>query len=192
MCPSFFPATLVLTGVVSHLHNSRVTCEAGHKSVSADAVVPTCAVVGYRTYAAEPHRGALAVRLEGGDEQAAGRRSALSPSASRLPYGERFRFCAAGRQQQDRVDGESVSPRTRSTIAAHPGWDGLSCVCVSSSPKLKPSPQWIYEQVYCQLGDVEKLHQRVTRSGDRPYQWQAFRANQLRVRLTGRLTFSRL
>jgi D-serine deaminase-like pyridoxal phosphate-dependent protein len=43
----YMPAALVLTRVVSHPHNSRVTCDAGHKSVSADAGVPTCAVVGH-------------------------------------------------------------------------------------------------------------------------------------------------
>ena len=43
----YMPAALVLTRVVSHPHNGRVTCDAGHKSVSADAGVPTCVVVGH-------------------------------------------------------------------------------------------------------------------------------------------------
>jgi D-serine deaminase-like pyridoxal phosphate-dependent protein len=43
----YMPAALVLTRVVSRPHNSRVTCDAGHKSVSADAGVPTCVVVGH-------------------------------------------------------------------------------------------------------------------------------------------------
>ena len=43
----YTPAALVLTRVVSRPHNSRVTCDAGHKSVSADAGVPTCVVVGH-------------------------------------------------------------------------------------------------------------------------------------------------
>ncbi len=39
-------AALVLATVVSHPTPRRITCDAGHKSVSADAGVPTCAVVG--------------------------------------------------------------------------------------------------------------------------------------------------
>ena len=38
---------LVLTRVVSHPHAGMVTCDAGHKAVSADAGVPTCVVVGH-------------------------------------------------------------------------------------------------------------------------------------------------
>ena len=41
------PAVLVLTRVVSHPRAGIVTCDAGHKAVSADAGVPTCAVVGH-------------------------------------------------------------------------------------------------------------------------------------------------
>ena len=41
------PAVLVLTRVVSQPHPSVVTCDAGHKAVSADAGVPTCVVVGH-------------------------------------------------------------------------------------------------------------------------------------------------
>jgi D-serine deaminase-like pyridoxal phosphate-dependent protein len=40
------PAAIVLTTVISQPRPGRVTCDAGHKSVSADAGVPTCAVVG--------------------------------------------------------------------------------------------------------------------------------------------------
>jgi D-serine deaminase-like pyridoxal phosphate-dependent protein len=43
----YTPAVLVLTRVVSRPHNGIVTCDAGHKSVSADAGVPTCVVVGH-------------------------------------------------------------------------------------------------------------------------------------------------
>ncbi len=43
----YAPAVLVLTRVVSRPHNGIVTCDAGHKSVSADAGVPTCVVVGH-------------------------------------------------------------------------------------------------------------------------------------------------
>ena len=41
------PAALVLTRVVSCPHSGIVTCDAGHKTVSADAGVPTCVVIGH-------------------------------------------------------------------------------------------------------------------------------------------------
>jgi D-serine deaminase-like pyridoxal phosphate-dependent protein len=41
------PAALVLTRVVSHPSAGTVTCDAGHKAVSADAGVPTCVVMGH-------------------------------------------------------------------------------------------------------------------------------------------------
>jgi D-serine deaminase-like pyridoxal phosphate-dependent protein len=41
------PAVLVLSRVVSHPASDIVTCDAGHKSVSADAGVPTCVVIGH-------------------------------------------------------------------------------------------------------------------------------------------------
>jgi D-serine deaminase-like pyridoxal phosphate-dependent protein len=41
------PAVLVLTRVVSQPRVGIVTCDAGHKAVSADAGVPTCLVVGH-------------------------------------------------------------------------------------------------------------------------------------------------
>jgi D-serine deaminase-like pyridoxal phosphate-dependent protein len=41
------PAVLVLTRVVSHPRAGIVTCDAGHKAVSADAGVSTCVVVGH-------------------------------------------------------------------------------------------------------------------------------------------------
>ncbi len=40
------PAAVVISRVVSHPAPDRFTCDAGHKSVSADAGVPTCAVLG--------------------------------------------------------------------------------------------------------------------------------------------------
>jgi D-serine deaminase-like pyridoxal phosphate-dependent protein len=43
----YAPAALVLTRVVSRPHDGIITCDAGHKAVSADAGVPTCAVAGY-------------------------------------------------------------------------------------------------------------------------------------------------
>ena len=42
----FLPAALVLSTVVSRPQEKRVTCDAGHKTVSADAGVPTCDVMG--------------------------------------------------------------------------------------------------------------------------------------------------
>lgn len=44
----YAPAALVLTRVVSHPSDGIVTCDAGHKSVSADAGVPTCVVMGHQ------------------------------------------------------------------------------------------------------------------------------------------------
>lgn len=43
----YAPAALVMTRVVSQPHDGMITCDAGHKSVSADAGVPTCVVVGH-------------------------------------------------------------------------------------------------------------------------------------------------
>ena len=44
----YAPAVLVLARVVSRPHDGIITCDAGHKAVSADAGVPTCVVVGHR------------------------------------------------------------------------------------------------------------------------------------------------
>jgi D-serine deaminase-like pyridoxal phosphate-dependent protein len=40
------PAAVVVSTVVSHPASLRLTCDAGHKTVSADAGVPNCAVIG--------------------------------------------------------------------------------------------------------------------------------------------------
>lgn len=42
----YVPAALVLSTVISHPTANVVTCDGGHKSVSADSGVPTCAVLG--------------------------------------------------------------------------------------------------------------------------------------------------
>ena len=42
----YMPAAVVLTTVISHPQPGIFTCDAGHKSVSADAGVPTCEVAG--------------------------------------------------------------------------------------------------------------------------------------------------
>ncbi|MBV8206031.1 MAG: D-TA family PLP-dependent enzyme, partial [Acidobacteria bacterium] len=41
------PAALVASRVVSHPRADVITCDAGHKTVSADAGVPTCVVLGH-------------------------------------------------------------------------------------------------------------------------------------------------
>jgi D-serine deaminase-like pyridoxal phosphate-dependent protein len=43
----YAPAALVITRVVSNPERNIITCDAGHKAVSADAGVPTCVVVGH-------------------------------------------------------------------------------------------------------------------------------------------------
>ncbi|HTU44628.1 MAG TPA: D-TA family PLP-dependent enzyme [Bryobacteraceae bacterium] len=42
----FKPAAIILSTVISRPTPDSITCDAGHKSVSADAGVPTCAVIG--------------------------------------------------------------------------------------------------------------------------------------------------
>lgn len=43
----YHAAAIVLTTVISHPLPEKITCDAGHKSVSADAGVPTCEVIGH-------------------------------------------------------------------------------------------------------------------------------------------------
>ena len=43
----YAPAVIVMAQVVSHPHDDIITCDGGHKAVSADAGVPTCVVMGY-------------------------------------------------------------------------------------------------------------------------------------------------
>jgi len=43
----YAPAVLVLSRVVSSPHHGMITCDAGHKTVSADAGIPTCVVLGH-------------------------------------------------------------------------------------------------------------------------------------------------
>lgn len=43
----YLPAAVVMTRVVSHPASGMITCDAGHKTVSADAGVPTCVVLGH-------------------------------------------------------------------------------------------------------------------------------------------------
>lgn len=44
---NYRPAALVLSRVVSHPRAGVITCDAGHKTVSADAGIPTCLVLGH-------------------------------------------------------------------------------------------------------------------------------------------------
>ena len=61
------PAVLVLTRVVSHPRAGIVTCDAGHKAVSADAGVPTCVVVGHPELTPlSPSEEHLPLEMEGG------------------------------------------------------------------------------------------------------------------------------
>jgi D-serine deaminase-like pyridoxal phosphate-dependent protein len=48
------PAAGVVASVVSHPTAHRITCDAGHKAVSADAGVPTCTVLGHADF--QPHK----------------------------------------------------------------------------------------------------------------------------------------
>jgi D-serine deaminase-like pyridoxal phosphate-dependent protein len=43
----YVPAAAVMTRVISHPAPGMITCDAGHKTVSADAGIPTCAVMGH-------------------------------------------------------------------------------------------------------------------------------------------------
>jgi D-serine deaminase-like pyridoxal phosphate-dependent protein len=63
----YAPAALILTRVVSRPHRGVVTCDAGHKAVSADAGMPTCVVVGHAELAPlSPSEEHLPLAIEGG------------------------------------------------------------------------------------------------------------------------------
>lgn len=63
------PAALVLAAVVSRPRPGRVTCDAGHKAVGADAGVPTCAVLGHPDWEpAKPSEEHLPIDLPAGAE----------------------------------------------------------------------------------------------------------------------------
>ncbi len=44
---AYRPAAIVVSTVVSHPTENRITCDAGHKTVSADAGIPNCFVIGH-------------------------------------------------------------------------------------------------------------------------------------------------
>ncbi|HXW90579.1 MAG TPA: alanine racemase [Terriglobales bacterium] len=63
----YAPAVLVLTRVVSRPRQGILTCDAGHKAVSADAGVPTCVVVGHpELQPLSPSEEHLPMALKGG------------------------------------------------------------------------------------------------------------------------------
>lgn len=62
------PAALVLSAVVSRPRPGRITCDAGHKVISADAGVPTCAVLGRPAWRpAKPSEEHLPIDLPDGE-----------------------------------------------------------------------------------------------------------------------------
>ena len=62
----FTPAALVLSSVVSHPSADTITCDAGHKSVSADAGLPTCLALGHAELEAQsPSEEHLPMRVNG-------------------------------------------------------------------------------------------------------------------------------
>ena len=63
----YVPAALVLSTVVSKPSDDIVTCDAGHKSISADAGMPTCAVLGHPEFEPQaPSEEHLTIRINGG------------------------------------------------------------------------------------------------------------------------------
>ena len=69
----FLPAALVLSTVVSRPRENRVTCDAGHKAVSADAGVPTCDVLGWPgLMGLNPSEEHLPIEVRSGETRRAG------------------------------------------------------------------------------------------------------------------------
>ncbi len=63
----FRPAAVIATRVVSHPCAGRITCDAGHKSLSVDTGVPNCTVIGHETYApASPSEEHLPIDIPAG------------------------------------------------------------------------------------------------------------------------------
>ena len=74
------PAALVVSTVVSHPKPNIVTCDAGHKSVSADAGVPTCMVAGRADLVPlKPSEEHLPIEVSGGEVPAIGELLYLIP-----------------------------------------------------------------------------------------------------------------
>lgn len=76
----YTPAALVLARVVSHPHEGIITCDAGHKAVSADAGVPTCVVIGHPGMSPlSPSEEHLPIRVTGGPSTPVGELLYLLP-----------------------------------------------------------------------------------------------------------------
>jgi D-serine deaminase-like pyridoxal phosphate-dependent protein len=74
------PAALVLSTVVSHPKPGVVTCDAGHKSVSADAGVPTCKVLDHPDWKpAKPSEEHLPIEIAEAETPKLGRKLYLVP-----------------------------------------------------------------------------------------------------------------
>lgn len=75
------PAAIVVSTVVSQPARGRITCDAGHKTVSADSGVPTCAVIGRPDLSpARPSEEHLPVEIAAGrDEPKIGEQLYLVP-----------------------------------------------------------------------------------------------------------------
>jgi D-serine deaminase-like pyridoxal phosphate-dependent protein len=76
----YAPAALVLSRVVSHPAEGVWTCDAGHKTVSADSGIPTCVVVGHPGLAPlSPSEEHLPLQNNGSEELAVGEALHLLP-----------------------------------------------------------------------------------------------------------------
>jgi D-serine deaminase-like pyridoxal phosphate-dependent protein len=74
------PAAVVVSTVVSHPKANYLTCDAGHKAVSADAGVPTCAVAGRPDLMPlKPSEEHLPIEVKGGSRPAIGEALYLVP-----------------------------------------------------------------------------------------------------------------
>ena len=77
----FVPAALVLATVVSRPLANRITCDAGHKAVSADAGVPTCEALGHpELVGLKPSEEHLPMEVASGTPPARGEHLYLLPS----------------------------------------------------------------------------------------------------------------
>jgi D-serine deaminase-like pyridoxal phosphate-dependent protein len=75
------PAAVVLSSVVSHPRPGRVTCDAGHKALSADAGVPTGVVLGHPDWApSKPSEEHLPIDLPAGAQPPVGTLLELLPA----------------------------------------------------------------------------------------------------------------
>ena len=74
------PAAVVVSTVVSHPKAKYLTCDAGHKAVSADAGIPTCAVAGRPDLTPlKPSEEHLPIEVKGGERPEIGEALYLVP-----------------------------------------------------------------------------------------------------------------